>query len=333
MDHEPEEDFAEFYRTSADAHLRAVYASVGDRALAEDLTAEAFARAYASWRKVSRHPAPKAWVVRTALNTHVSWWRRRRRELPGHRRVARRTGPGTRTGVGPMTIEQEDQNTYDDVRAAFGNVSAPQDTQAVVARGRVLRRRRHAMPALAAAGVVVASLGLSLTLGTHPAANSAAAGTSSGPAAGTTKAGTVAINVDNAAFSVHTDAKTGYLTVTMRQFTDPTALEAILNKAGIRADIQVAQVPSYPRKFFTGGLSWGDCRLPAGVKPLMGTDHDVLVGEEQTASRIVLDPSAIPAGDVLGIGYARRGSETAFILVEVYSGDPGGCLAATPASS
>jgi RNA polymerase sigma factor (sigma-70 family) len=28
-------------------------------------------------------PAPRrpAWVVRTALNTHVSWWRRRRREI------------------------------------------------------------------------------------------------------------------------------------------------------------------------------------------------------------------------------------------------------------
>ncbi|HTP17825.1 MAG TPA: sigma factor-like helix-turn-helix DNA-binding protein [Streptosporangiaceae bacterium] len=26
--------------------------------------------------------APPAWVVRTALNTGASWWRRRRRELP-----------------------------------------------------------------------------------------------------------------------------------------------------------------------------------------------------------------------------------------------------------
>ncbi|MGH3422227.1 MAG: sigma factor-like helix-turn-helix DNA-binding protein, partial [Streptosporangiaceae bacterium] len=26
--------------------------------------------------------APKAWVIRTALNLNVSWWRRRRRELP-----------------------------------------------------------------------------------------------------------------------------------------------------------------------------------------------------------------------------------------------------------
>jgi RNA polymerase sigma-70 factor (ECF subfamily) len=74
-------DFAEFYRSAGDGCLRAVYAAVGDRALAEDLTAEAFARAYASWRTVSEHPAPRAWVVRTALNTHVSWWRRRRREV------------------------------------------------------------------------------------------------------------------------------------------------------------------------------------------------------------------------------------------------------------
>ena len=81
VDHEPEEDFADFYRHARDGCLRAVYASCGDLTLAEDLTAEAFARAYASWRKVSQHPAPRAWVVRTALNTHVSWWRRRRREV------------------------------------------------------------------------------------------------------------------------------------------------------------------------------------------------------------------------------------------------------------
>ena len=54
--------------------------------LAEDQVAEAFARAWLSWRKVRRHPAPRAWVVRTALNAGVSWWRRRARELPlaGH---------------------------------------------------------------------------------------------------------------------------------------------------------------------------------------------------------------------------------------------------------
>lgn len=76
-----ESEFTEFYRTSRDACLRAVIATVGDRALAEDLVAEAFARAWSSWRKVSQYAAPRGWVVRTALNTGVSWWRRRRREV------------------------------------------------------------------------------------------------------------------------------------------------------------------------------------------------------------------------------------------------------------
>jgi RNA polymerase sigma factor (sigma-70 family) len=59
-----------------------VLVSVGDRDTAQELVAEAFARAWASWPTVSRHPAPVAWVVRTALNAGVSRWRRRRREVP-----------------------------------------------------------------------------------------------------------------------------------------------------------------------------------------------------------------------------------------------------------
>src|SRR3984885_14515226 len=75
-------DFAEFYRRSKDECLFSVLVSVGDRDTAQELVDEAFARAWASWRTVSRHPAPKAWVVRTALNTGISRWRRRRREVP-----------------------------------------------------------------------------------------------------------------------------------------------------------------------------------------------------------------------------------------------------------
>jgi RNA polymerase sigma-70 factor (ECF subfamily) len=74
-------EFADFYEASRHVCLRAVLASVADRELAEDLVAEAFTRAWASWPAVSRHSAPRAWIVRTALNTNVSWWRRRRREF------------------------------------------------------------------------------------------------------------------------------------------------------------------------------------------------------------------------------------------------------------
>jgi len=85
-------DFAEFYRESCDDCLRTVLVSVGDRDTAQDLVDEAFARAFASWRMVSRHPAPAAWVIRTALNANISRWRRRRREIsvPDPGRVAER---------------------------------------------------------------------------------------------------------------------------------------------------------------------------------------------------------------------------------------------------
>jgi RNA polymerase sigma factor (sigma-70 family) len=76
-----QQDFAEFYSSAADECLRTVAVSIGDPDTAQELVDEAFARAWSSWRTVSRHPAPKAWVVRTALNAGVSRWRRRRREV------------------------------------------------------------------------------------------------------------------------------------------------------------------------------------------------------------------------------------------------------------
>jgi DNA-directed RNA polymerase specialized sigma24 family protein len=77
-----QQEFAEFYEASKDACLRAVIAGSGDAGQAEDMVAEAFARAWASWAKVRRYSAPRGWVVRSALNTGVSWWRPRRREVP-----------------------------------------------------------------------------------------------------------------------------------------------------------------------------------------------------------------------------------------------------------
>jgi RNA polymerase sigma factor (sigma-70 family) len=76
-----QQEFTDFYRSDQAVCLRAVLVSVGDRQLAEDLVAEAFTRAWTSWPKVSRHPSPRAWIVRTALNARISWWRRRRREV------------------------------------------------------------------------------------------------------------------------------------------------------------------------------------------------------------------------------------------------------------
>jgi RNA polymerase sigma factor (sigma-70 family) len=74
-------EFAEFYESARDDCLRIVLLNVGDRLLAEELVAEGFTRAWMAWRKVRGLQAPRAWVVRAALNVNVSRWRRHRREV------------------------------------------------------------------------------------------------------------------------------------------------------------------------------------------------------------------------------------------------------------
>jgi RNA polymerase sigma factor (sigma-70 family) len=75
-------DFGEFYRTSKDSVYRSVLLATRQPERAEDAVAEAYARAFANWSRVSGHPAPIAWVVRTALNHFRSGWRIWRREAP-----------------------------------------------------------------------------------------------------------------------------------------------------------------------------------------------------------------------------------------------------------
>jgi len=113
-------DFSEFYRESKDACLFAVLVSVGDRDVAQDLVDEAFARAWASWRSVSRHPAPAAWVVRAALNASISRWRKRRREVP-------LPEPGTIAGLA----------------AGQEAAGSPLDPQIMAALTRLLARQRQ----------------------------------------------------------------------------------------------------------------------------------------------------------------------------------------------
>lgn len=76
-----QDEFAEFYSVSKDRCLRAAVASGMSPADAEDAVAEAFIRAWTSWRKVRRSRSPAAWVVRVAINANVSSWRKRRREV------------------------------------------------------------------------------------------------------------------------------------------------------------------------------------------------------------------------------------------------------------
>jgi RNA polymerase sigma factor (sigma-70 family) len=113
-------DFAEFYRGARDECLRTVLVSVGDQDTAQELVDEAFARACASWRKVSRHPAPAAWVVRTALNVNISRWRRRRRE-----------------------VSVPDLGTVKDLPTVYGATDSPVDPRIMAALLRLPARQRQ----------------------------------------------------------------------------------------------------------------------------------------------------------------------------------------------
>ena len=74
-------DFADFPGRPAMTACGIVLLKVGDRQLADDLVAEAFTGTWMSWRRVRELDVPRAWVVRTALNAHVSWYGRHRREV------------------------------------------------------------------------------------------------------------------------------------------------------------------------------------------------------------------------------------------------------------
>jgi RNA polymerase sigma-70 factor (sigma-E family) len=67
-----------------------LYAYFGDRQEAQDVVQEAFCRALARWRTVSRYDDPVAWVRRVAWNLAVSRWRRARTAIGFLRRQ-----PGT----------------------------------------------------------------------------------------------------------------------------------------------------------------------------------------------------------------------------------------------
>ncbi len=58
---------------------------IGDRDVADDIVAEAFARAYSRWSTVSKHPNPDAWLLRVVGNLAVDHVRHeaRRPQLRG----------------------------------------------------------------------------------------------------------------------------------------------------------------------------------------------------------------------------------------------------------
>jgi RNA polymerase sigma-70 factor, ECF subfamily len=68
--------FDDFYRAEYGSVARALVIVAGSMAAADELTQEAFARAYERWDRVARMRSPAGYVYRSALNLHRSRLRR-----------------------------------------------------------------------------------------------------------------------------------------------------------------------------------------------------------------------------------------------------------------
>ena len=72
--------FRDYVRERSRALLQTAYLLTGNRADAEDLVQSALAKTYLAWDRIEDRGALDGYVRRAMVNTHISWWRRRRVE-------------------------------------------------------------------------------------------------------------------------------------------------------------------------------------------------------------------------------------------------------------
>jgi RNA polymerase sigma-70 factor (sigma-E family) len=70
--------FRDYVTARGRALLRTAYLLTGNTADAEDLVQSALAKTYLAWDRIEDRAAVDGYVRRAMVNTHISWWRRRR---------------------------------------------------------------------------------------------------------------------------------------------------------------------------------------------------------------------------------------------------------------
>ena len=93
---------------------------IGSTAAAEDLAAEAFARAYARWSSVADHPNPDAWVLRVVGNLAIDQVRREARR------------PELGADGGRSDPAADDASLHIDLADALGSLSSRQQEVVVM---------------------------------------------------------------------------------------------------------------------------------------------------------------------------------------------------------
>lgn len=184
------------------------------------------------------------------------------------------------------------------VRGSLDMMYMRESVEEITARGRGLRRRRRALASAAAVGVLGTGLAIGLPV--------------SAPGSGgrqTLSANGQAVNVDVAAWSVHTGADSTVLLTVRQVVNDPQQLREVLAKAGVRA-LVLDEPRSVP--------------CPAGTRVTSLPFGQVFTVPPHTSAgqMAVIHPSAMPPGSVLEIAIRQRGNE---IDMSLLSSDPGNC--------
>lgn len=208
-----------------------------------------------------------------------------------------------------MNTHEDDRDVIGLLDRSVGDVHFDREADGIVSRGRYLRRRRRAMPALAAAGVLAASLSVAAVTQTQ---------TRSASRSGATLAwaGTP-VNVDNASYSVHTDAETGVVTVRLGVLGDPSQLQSLLRKAGI--PLAIAIEPGTTDCTWAGAKTIG---IPAGAVGSPTLDKSGFLTDMST---ITFDPAKMPRGEVLGVVELTSHGQVAASTMQGLSNWPTGC--------
>ncbi|WP_433301234.1 SigE family RNA polymerase sigma factor [Actinoplanes sp. CA-030573] len=90
-------DFDAFYIATVRRVVLYLYAACGDRAEAQDVAQEAFARAWQRWSRVAGYDDPEAWVRTVGWRLLANRWRGLRRRLAARARL----GPPAEATAGP----------------------------------------------------------------------------------------------------------------------------------------------------------------------------------------------------------------------------------------
>ena len=208
---------------------------------------------------------------------------------------------------------QESDEVLVAVAKSFSSVEPKTSLTSVIGRGRQLRNRRRALPGLTTTGVaavtIMAVAMVSSSRGMHGSELHASGH---------------AVNVDLAAWSVHTNPN-ATVTMTVRDFWNPDELRAVLARACIRADVQT---------YVSNGRA-GICEQTLvlhGLPQIVDVLGSPMVRQVNGASVVTINPAAMPAGSVLVVDFVyigHRGSPARAVAVGLSDGVPEKCVDTT----